>query len=31
MEKIYNVPGWCNSWLIMYDPAHHLGEIKTNL
>jgi len=31
MEKIFNVPGWCTSWLIIYDPAGHLKEIRTNL
>lgn len=31
MEKMFNVPGWCTSWLIIYDPAKHLLEIRTNL
>ena len=31
MEKLFNVPGWCTSWLIIYDPAKHLNEIRTNL
>lgn len=31
MEKMFCVPGWCTSWLIIYDPANHLSEIRVNL
>lgn len=29
MEKIYGVPGWCTSWVIIYDENKHMSEIKT--
>lgn len=31
MEKMFSVPGWSTSWIIIYDLKNRLGDVKVNL